>query len=649
MGPFVTSKGMVVHIGRELGKGGEGSVYETPSHYSQVAKLYNDHHMPDFQKQAKLSFMVRNSSKQLLDHAAMPLDTLHKTKNGAIVGFIMPKVAGYEPIHMLYSPAHRRQNHPKVSWSFLLRAARNTAAAFATLHSKSYVIGDVNQGNVLVGEDSKVMLIDCDSFQVTENGSTYFCEVGVSHFTPPELQGLSSFRGVMRTYNHDNFGLALLIFHLLFGGRHPYSGKPLRHDVGDSLEADIKAFRFAYAKDGRLRGFEPPPGSIPFDIIPETMQMLFEAAFTERGVSSGRPSAQQWVSELDDLHSRLKRCSTTTTHTYPNHLGTCPWCALENKGVVYFIDIGFSFTTGASGFVLSNVWAAIEAIPSPSSASIPVIGSILVTPTPLPQGVSDSGQVFFLRFLVVGAATWLIAAAPATWWIIALGAWFLWGIAGESGEAERKIERDKRQVILNEAQREFESVEKRIRNEIGPEGFSLKKQELTDLRNEYQSLPAQEKNEIDRLHATAESRQKHRFLESCFIDSANIPGVGLAKKSALRSFGIETAADVSRSRVQSVRGFGEVLTRAVVDWKKSCERRFIFNPYNAVSESDKNVIRAKIAARKRVIETSLIAGASDLQRFRQEAMMKANVLYPQINAAAKKLAQAQADLNLLHK
>jgi DNA-binding helix-hairpin-helix protein with protein kinase domain len=330
-------------------------------------------------------------------------------------------------------------------------------------------------------------------------------------------------------------------------------------------------------------------------------------------------------------------------------LGTCPWCALENKGVVYFIDIGLSFTTGASGFVLSKVWAAIEAIPSPSSASIPVVGSILVTPTPLPQGVSDSGQVFFLRFLIVGAAAGLIAAAPAIWWLIALGAWFSWGIAGESGEAERKIERDKRQVILNEAQREFESVEKRIRNEIGPEGFSLKKQELTDLRNEYQSLPAQEKNEIDRLHATAESRQKHRFLESCFIDSANIPGVALAKKSALRSFGIETAADVSRSRVQSVRGFGEVLTRAVVDWKKSCERRFIFNPYNAVSESDKNVIRAKIAARKRVIETSLIAGVSDLQRFRQEAGVKANILYPQINAAAKKLAQAQADLNLLRK
>jgi DNA-binding helix-hairpin-helix protein with protein kinase domain len=51
----------------------------------------------------------------------------------------------------------------------------------------------VNQGNVLVGSDSKVVLIDSDSFQVNARGTLHLCEVGVSHFTPPELQGLSSF------------------------------------------------------------------------------------------------------------------------------------------------------------------------------------------------------------------------------------------------------------------------------------------------------------------------------------------------------------------------------------------------------------------------------------------------------------------------
>mgnify|MGYP000709306936 CR=1 FL=1 len=149
-----------------------------------------------------------------------------------------------------------------MGWDFLLYVARNTAAAFDTLHSHGHVLGDVNQGNVMVGGDSQVVLIDSDSYQIRAKDTVHLCEVGVSHFTPPELQGISSFKGVTRTPNHDNFGLALLIFHLLFGGRHPYSGVPLRKGVGDALETDIKEFRYAYARDAQNRGIAAPPGSI---------------------------------------------------------------------------------------------------------------------------------------------------------------------------------------------------------------------------------------------------------------------------------------------------------------------------------------------------------------------------------------------------
>jgi DNA-binding helix-hairpin-helix protein with protein kinase domain len=44
-----TGRGDTVQLGRELGKGGEGSVYEVHSHPKQVAKIY--HQMPDKKKQ----------------------------------------------------------------------------------------------------------------------------------------------------------------------------------------------------------------------------------------------------------------------------------------------------------------------------------------------------------------------------------------------------------------------------------------------------------------------------------------------------------------------------------------------------------------------------------------------------------------------
>lgn len=642
---LVTSKGIAIQIGRELGKGGEGSVFEVPSLANQVAKLY--HQLPDAKKQAKLTFMASTADQQLLNYVAWPQETLHSSSGGAVVGFLMPKVLGKDPVHMVYSPAHRRQDRPKAAWDFLLFVARNTAAAFEALHSHGHVLGDVNQGNILVGGDSKVVLIDSDSFQVNARGTQHLCEVGVSHFTPPELQGISSFQGFARTANHDNFGLALLIFHLLFGGRHPYSGVPLKAGVGDALETDIKGFRYAYARDASSRGTSPPPRSIPMSMVPDSMEAMFQLAFTEKGAASGRPTAKLWETALDGVRSRLKKCSSSTVHVYPDHLSKCPWCALDQRGVVYFVDLRTTYNATASGFNLNQVWAQIEAVPAPVPISPPDISGIPVTPTPLPANIPGAGTVFFFRAVVVCIALFLFTAAPKAWFLIALGSWVAWAASGSSGSKERAAERSKRKAAEDVARNAFNSLAERMKKEAGPDGFHQKKEEFKNLRDELQALPAQESQELSKLHSTAQERQKQKFLERFFIDSAEISGVGPARKAALRSFGIETAADVSRNRLMQIKGFGERLTRAVIDWKGSVERRFVFNPATAVSESDKNAVRAKYGARKSSISATLVGAAAELQRFRQMAGTRASLLQPQLDQAAKQLAQAQSDLSLL--
>jgi DNA-binding helix-hairpin-helix protein with protein kinase domain len=648
MKTYVTGTGKTIEIGRELGKGGEGSAYEVPADHHWVAKLYNEHHQPDALKQAKLRYMAAMADQELLSYAAWPQETLHETAHGPVVGFLMPKISGRVPIHMLYSPAHRRQEYPQAAWDFLLFAARNTAAAFDAIHQHGHVLGDVNQGNVLVGADSKVFLIDTDSFQINANGTIHLCKVGVAHFTPPELQGVASFDRVPRTSNHDNFGLALLIFHLLFGGRHPYSGKPLRDDAGEALEKDIQAFRYAYAPDGQRRGFNPPPNSIPITIVPGPIQDMFTLAFTENGAKGSRPTAQQWVTALDGLRGQLKHCATTPMHVCPGHLSRCPWCALEDRGIIYFLDVRVGVApTGTTGFVLARVWAAIEAVPPPPAIPIPNIASIAVTPTPwLPSGITREGTIA-LRIIIVGIALCLFTVIPGAWFFVLAGAWLTWTVVGNLGEDERKAERAKRQAARDAAQQVYDQIVGRIRQEASPEAFAKKKQDLARLRDEYSQLPEREKAEIANLHATAEARQKHQFLERQFLDAASISGVGPAKKAALRSFGIETAADVTWNKVISVKGFGEVLTRAVVDWRKACERRFVFNPNLAVTEADKNAVRAKNATRKRALEITLNAGAAELQRSRQDMISKANTLSPALQAASQELAQSQADLNAI--
>ena len=78
-----------------------------------------------------------------------------------------------------------------------------------------------------------------------------------------------------------------------------------------------------------------------------------------------------------------------------------------------------------------------------------------------------------------------------------------------------------------------------------------------------------------------------------------------------------------------------------------CERRFTFNPANAVSEADKNAVRAKSGTRRAALEAGLGAGSSELQRFRQQATSRSAALQPKLEVAARRLAQAEKDLSVL--
>ena len=98
----------------------------------------------------------------------------------------MPKVSGFRPAFELYGPKLRLQRFPKADWRFLIRAAANTARAFAAVHEARQVIGDVNHGNLVIGQDATVRLIDCDSFKMSSGGRTWFCEVGVPTHQPPD-------------------------------------------------------------------------------------------------------------------------------------------------------------------------------------------------------------------------------------------------------------------------------------------------------------------------------------------------------------------------------------------------------------------------------------------------------------------------------
>ena len=365
MRTFRDLQGREAGLGRCLGQGGEGAVYSVPMWPRSVAKIYA--RRPDDHTRRKLQAMVELGTEELTSFAAWPQGLLLDPRTGAAVGFLMPRVDAHREIHALYGPTARKAAFPDASWAFLVRVARNLAAAFDAVHRHGHVIGDVNQGNVVVSRKATVRLIDCDSFQVTHLGQTYPCRVGVPLFTPPELQG-QRLDSVQRTHDHDRFGLAVLVFHLLFMGRHPFTGR--HRDRAVPVEAAIREGLFAFGQEARAQGWAPPPFSLVLEDVTRPVADLFERAFGRKAAGGGpRPSADEWARELDALEARLVLCGDDPRHVHARAKGSCPWCRIEEAGgpSFYFLAQG----SAPDAFDLAATWRAIEAVLSPGAAPLP--------------------------------------------------------------------------------------------------------------------------------------------------------------------------------------------------------------------------------------------------------------------------------------
>ena len=133
-------------------------------------------------------------------------------------------------------------------------------------------------------------------------------------------------------------------------------------------------------------------------------------------------------------------------------------------------------------------------------------------------------------------------------------------------------------------------------------------------------------------------------LDRFFIDDASISGLGPAKKAALRSFGVETAADVDWESVMAVRGFGQKLTASVMAWRSSCERSFRFDGSPKALQVDIARVKSVIANERAKLESELRSGPERLGRIKVETEAALTGMRLSLSTTAKSLSQAEADL-----
>ena len=642
--PFYDSHGTVVRLGKKIGSGGEGDVYELlVSPKTMVAKIYKK--PLDEKKQEKLRLMARGCNEDLQGISAWPTDVLSTRPGGPVVGFVMPKIADAEPIHKVYGPTHRKETFPHADWRFLVRAAKNLAAAFYVIHQYGYVIGDVNEGNILVNERACVRLIDCDSFQVRSKEQTWCCEVGVAQFTPPEIQKSGNFRHE-RTANHDNFGLAVLIFQLLFLGRHPYAGVYSgKEDM--PIEKAIAGFRFAYGRHAPAKAIAPPPNSVGLAIVPGELADLFERAFAERGTSpAGRPSAGDWWDLLDPLENKLRRCSTDAVHHYYAGLSSCPWCRLEEaSGVLLFLS-----ADSITKIDLKREWQKVDAIRPPGP--IPLITPDMYQPRPSPLTRELERSLAFRKFrriagAVLAAGSLLLVALSGfnpefitTVWI---AVFFITAVTLFAFPGKEATERKRRKTGLETAGYMWRLWSGKWNEEAGEAAFQSQLRRLRETRQKYEEIERQYRSGLAGLEGTMRERQLQQFLARHRIVAGTPPHTGAAQLAVLQSAGIISAADISLARLRRVPRLDSTQTGNLLAWREGLEKVFLFDPGRGVESSDVRALVHKYQPLMKPVERELVQGIGRLSRIQQDVLKKRVMLRPSVEKRAQELAQARAD------
>lgn len=322
-----------VRLGQLINKGGAaGKIYLNAKKPSQVIKIFHKKNKSETNRQ-KLTAMLHNRPniepvvKNEIEYVqiAWP-EALLEDNKGFCVGYAMPLIKMEDAVSLdhLMQKATRKKLSLSEKYAYRIFAAYNVASMVTSLHKCGHYIVDLKPSNISVYKDTMlVAVVDCDGFSIKGEKNRYPAEYVSEEYIYPE--------GMEKTCEEmgeeqDKFALAVMIFKLLNGGVHPYSGVPRKTDDEMlTIQNRIEDYHYAYGLWPDTYQ-APHPYSI-HEYFDKTTLELFERAFTK---GSKRPTAYEWQEHLWKLMHSLKTCKKDTNHVYFTSKG-CGMCIMEEK------------------------------------------------------------------------------------------------------------------------------------------------------------------------------------------------------------------------------------------------------------------------------------------------------------------------------
>lgn len=297
-----TTTGRAYHAGPLLARAGEGAVYRVDGDKSLLLKVLTRPLTPQAVEKLRTLAALRPAPA----HTAVPVEVVADPATSAPVGFVQPYFDRAAPLTRALDAHGRGSLRLPDGLASRVKLCRLLAEAFARVHAAHLVVGDVSDGNFLLGTDwlgrvRVVYAIDCNSFQVavrTARGNEFFPSgVATEEYAAPEVQP-TDWSTSLRSVYSDSFGYAVLAWKLVFNGSHPFAVVTPRSVDVPPLGERIGKRQFPFRPGTPLPPSWTAPGLQPsLAVLPADVRELFFRSFSAADPRD-RPTADDWLAAV---------------------------------------------------------------------------------------------------------------------------------------------------------------------------------------------------------------------------------------------------------------------------------------------------------------------------------------------------------------
>jgi len=402
------------------------------------------------------------------------------------------------------------------------------------------------------------------------------------------------------------------------------------------IERAIAESRFAYSRDTSRTRMAPPPYTPSMDVAGPAVTELFEQAFHADVLKGGRPGPEAWIDGLGALKAALVPCKTVLWHYHLPGTRQCPWCAIEQPT-----------RTKLFGGIIKTATAVIADPEMLWARYLVLIETGPPRPLPRPsEWVRPQAAPGRLRprwrrgMLVVAMALITLFVADVLWPIDFTKSWT---------EIARQLANDRTQLAVY-ASIWIVIIAKHMIHRLGrglpPPVSPLQRwrrwraanaawrraaaawlaqpdpPDVSDLHPAIEAL----KKDLDALVAERDARvracatpepeaeQRARYLAGFRIEAAKLTNIGPARCAVLRSWGIDTAADVDEGRIADIPGFGKNPTDKLVIWCDMKQKAFVYNAVAIANPLEVQRIDRQLAGRRTKLMKEMRERISEVER-----------------------------------